>query len=406
MKARTAARLAWSLWAAYAAATVTFLLLASLNGESGVVAASPILFAFTAFATIGALLMSRYPQHPVGWIFMTIGLGTALGNLTQQYAIYTLFTDADSALPGGVAAAWLGGWLWTAAMGVIVFLPLLLPSGRLPSARWRPVAWGAGVAMSAIVAAFLFKPGPVDIGKQYPVDNPLGIAGWARVLNTLRSVGAIAYVVIIATATIGLIVRAHGAPREERQQLKWFGYAGAFMLIAAFALGPLAEHLLQGDLGGDIGTFFFGLGVAALPVGTGIAILRYHLYDIDLIINRTLVYGALTAVLALVYVGGVVGVGGLVRDATGQGRNELVVAASTLAVAGLFRPARDRIQGFIDRRFYRSRYDAQRTVEAFSVRLRDDIELDAMTRDLLAVVRTTVQPRHASIWLRIPQQQR
>jgi hypothetical protein len=172
------------------------------------------------------------------------------------------------------------------------------------------------------------------------------------------------------------------------------------MLATAFIVQPLTPRLLPGGMGVEVGNFLFGVGVAALPTGAGIAILRHNLYDIDIIINRTLVYGAPTAVLAFVYVLGVAGVGGLVRAATGQDKNTVVVAASTLAVAALFRPARSRVQAFIDRRFYRRKYDAARTLELFSTRLREEIDLESLSTELLGVVQDTMQPARVSLWLR------
>lgn len=401
VKARTAARLAWSLWTVYGVATVLFMWLGFLNEDTGnPLSDLPILFAFTAFAAIGALIVSRYPRHPVGWIFITIGLGTALGNLTQQYAIFALFTDPRRLLPAGVASAWLGGWLWPASMGSIMFLPLLFPNGRLPSPRWRPLLWAGGVALLAAVGPFLFKPGPVDIGEQYPVANPLGIPGSGPLLDAIQFAGLVVLVIVLVGGTVGLLVRGHRSRGQERQQLKWFGYAAAFMLITVITAQPLTERLLPGGLEYEVSSFLFGVGIAALPAGTGIAILRHHLYDIDIIINRTLVYGALTTVLALVYIAGVAGVGSFVRAATGQDKNNLVVAASTLVIAAMFRPARARIQSFIDRSFFRRKYDAAKTLELFSTRLREEIDLESLSKELLVVVQDTMQPAQVSLWLR------
>jgi hypothetical protein len=247
---------------------------------------------------------------------------------------------------------------------------------------------------------FLFAPGPLDIGENYPVANPLGIPGAGPFLDLIQSAGGILFLIVLATGVLGLLVRAYRSRGMERQQLKWFGFAAAFMVLAVFALEPAIDLLLPGKLGNAVGSSAFGFGIAALPVGTGIAIMRWRLYDIDIIINRTLVYAALTAALALVYLGGVVGAGVLLRSATGQERNSIAVAASTLAVAALFRPARGRIQSFIDRRFYRRKYDSEQTLADFSARLRDQIDLDTMRVELLRVVGETMQPARVSLWLR------
>jgi hypothetical protein len=401
MKSRTASRLAWSLWGAYALATVAFILLGSLNGDlqEPLAANLPILFGFAAFAGIGGLLISRMPRHPIGWIFVTIGLGTAFGNLTQQYAIYALFTEPGS-LPAGVAMGWLGAWLWVGSMATIVFVLLLYPDGNPVSPRWKLAVWAAGGSIAALLAPFMFKPGLLDLGENYPVANPLGIKGWDALFEVVQAAGVVVYLLAVVGGTIGLVIRAHRSKGVERQQLKWLGYAAVFLVTVAFIIGPLADTLLRGQVRYDLSAFLFGCGVAAIPAATGIAILRYRLYDIDLIINRTLVYATLTAVLSIVYLGGVVGVGGLVRGLTGQERNNLVIAASTLAVAGAFRPARTRIQAFIDRRFYRSKYDAQRTIADFSLKMREQIDLNSLTSELAIVVHDTVQPTHVSLWLR------
>jgi hypothetical protein len=222
--------------------------------------------------------------------------------------------------------------------------------------------------------------------------NPIGIAGLPEIENSLTGAVLLSLLLFsIIAALIQLVFRFRQSHGEERQQLKWFTYAGAVMVLSFIAqeFTPLA-----------LPDFMFGILIGLIPVSVGIAIFRYRLYDIDLIINRTLVYGVLTAVLAIVYLGGVMGVGALVRGMTGQERSTLVVAASTLAVAGLFRPVRTRIQAFIDRRFYRSRYDAQQTIADFSDKMREQIDLDSLISEIAAVVRDTVQPTHVSLWLK------
>lgn len=250
MKARTAARLAWSLWVAYALATVAYVFLGLLNRDlqEPLAVNFPILFAFAAFAAIGGLLISRLPRHPIGWIFVTIGLGTALGNLTQQYAIYALFTQPGS-LPAGVAMAWLGGWLWVGSMTILVFVLLLFPDGKPVSPRWNPLVWAAGGSLAAVVTPFLFRPGRLDIGERYPVANPLGIKGWDAFFEVLQAAGIVIYLLAVVAATIGLVVRANRSTGVERLQLKWLGYAALFLVAAGFIIGPAAEVLLRGQLG-------------------------------------------------------------------------------------------------------------------------------------------------------------
>jgi hypothetical protein len=291
-----------------------------------------------------------------------------------------------------VIAAWIGTWIWLPSVTLtITFLLLLFPHGRLLSPRWRPVAWlaaavtVAGTALLAVVPWELLNPG-------IPAENPLGVEG-------LRYLGiappAPIFLLGIPTtilSVISLVLRFRRSRGEERQQLKWFVYAGVLVVAALFV--PLL-------LPGVASTLLQLLVMPALPIAAGVAILRYRLYDIDRIINRTLVYGALTAILALIYLGSVVVLRGLVFGFTG-GSSQLVVVASTLAVAALFSPLRRRIQGFIDRRFYRRKYDARKTLEAFSAKLRDETDLEALNNDLVRVVRETMQPVHVSLWLRAP----
>ena len=392
ISARAAVWLAWFLWAL----SVTFaglgLLFLFLNGsfedlldESlGIDAALAL-----AFPTVGAIIASRRPGNAVGWIFCAIGLCGGASIFFAQYGIYALVTNPDS-LPAGVIATWIGTWVWLPSVTLtITFLLLLFPHGRLLSPRWRPVAWlAAAVTIATTVLLAIVPWDLLDPG--VPAQNPVGVES----LGYLGIAPPIPIILIGIPTTLlsvaSLVLRFRRSRGEERQQLKWFVYAGVLIVGALFVplLVPgVAASLLQ------------LLVMPLLPVAVGVAITRYRLYEIDLLINRTLVYGALTALLVVVYVGSVVSLQGALRALTGQ-ESQLAVVASTLAVAAIFNPLRRRIQAFVDRRFYRRKYDAAKTLEAFSAKLREETDLDALSDELVGVVRETMQPAHVTLWLR------
>jgi MFS family permease len=343
--------------------------------------------AIMAFPVVGSLIVSRQTDHPIGWLLVTAGLAGALTIFLTSYV------SAFAILPGRVWLAWVAQWIWAAFLGPTVLILQLLPDGSVLTRRWRFVFWLTVGTLVVIALAVALIPGPLA---DYPhIKNPLGVKSLAGVLDVLSGIGWILLVAAISLSAISLIVRYRRSSGERRQQLKWVAFAagliGVGWVLAAFSFGVGLERL---------GAFLIGMGLLALPVALGIAILKYRLYDIDLVINRTLVYGLLTALLVGVYVVLAVGLGTAVRSVAEQENNSVVIAASTLAVAALFGPARRRIQAFIDRRFYRGKYDAARTLEAFSARLREEVDLDSLTGELLTVVRKTMQPAHASLWLR------
>lgn len=373
----------------FAVALAVALILASANGNLTVETLT-LVVAFTAFMLVGALIVARRPDNRIGWVFSAIGLLAATGAFAMEYAEYAFLTRPE-ALPLGSAAAWYASWYWWPLMTLtLLFTTLLFPTGRPLSRRWRVVVWIAAVATGAITILSAFDPMLQLQDEDYALSNPIGIEAVGDVEES--AVGAVLFGVVFAclfAALASLIVRFRRSRGDERQQLKWFTYGGALVILV-----PFAEDLLPSF---ELGDVFFGLIVALPPVTAGIAILKYRLYDIDVIVNRTLVYGALTAFLGLAYF---LLVAILQSFAPVGGDSDLAIVASTLAVAALFRPLRARIQGFIDRRFYRSRYDAAKTLEAFGTRLRDEVELATLREDVLGVVRETVQPAHASLWLR------
>jgi hypothetical protein len=291
--------------------------------------------------------------------------------------------------------AWISSWILPVVIGVQVFGYLLFPTGRLPSRRWNWFAWltVAFVVAGLITSAFSFGAN-AGLG---PVPNPLGVKGFSNVYDTILNMIPVLY----GAVALSLFARMRRAAGIERQQIKWFAYAAA-ATIAGIVFAYVIPDTIATPHWFDRAGFVLNIAVTpAIPISMGIAILRYRLYDIDLIINRTLVYGSLSAVLVAVYAGSVTATQALFAALTGQQKSpQLAVVVCTLAIAALFNPLRRRLQSFIDRRFYRRKYDAAKTLEGFSARLRDETDLDALRGDLVGVVTQTMQPAHVSLWLR------
>ena len=350
-----------------------------------------IFVGFGMFAVVGALLVAKRPDNVIGWILSAASLVVGVA-ASETYAAYVMTTRGQ---PDALAVfgAWANSWYWLLFLGLLfVYLPLLFPDGRLLSRRWLPVAVVPGIGLAATVVLGALAETLRGQNVDYRIDNPIGIEGLAHVeeLPVLFVFGGLFLAGAIG-AIVSLVVRFRRSRGIERQQLKWFLYAAAPVPIA-----PLSDQMPA-----VIDAVAFGWVFLGLPTAIGIAVLRYRLYDIDVVINRTLVYGALTASLALVYLGSVVGLQRLLSPVVGED-NQLAVVASTLLIAALFGPLRRRVQSLIDRRFYRQKYDARKTLEAFSAKLRDTSDLDGLNGELLAVVRETTQPEHVSLWLRSP----
>jgi hypothetical protein len=372
MRAR---RLAWALCAVTVIGLAVALALPSAEEDEGIWSLVAALAFALIFAVVGALVASRRPENPIGWIMCGAGLAYAVGGVSVSYVESTLAGGDGDALRS--AADWVSEWVWMLGIGpAVTFLPLLFPNGRLPSERWRPVAWAAAVGLGVMVAGLVLP----DAWKAAEV--AAGVGGLVLVLSAIASIAS-------------LVFRFRRAPQVERNQLKWLTYAAALVGVAVVA-GVLAEATV--GTSDEFSNTLVSASIATLPVCIGIAILRHRLYDIDVVINRTLVYGALTATLAAAYAGGVLLLQLALSPLTEE--SDLAIAGSTLAVAALVRPMRGRIQELVDRRFYRRRYDAARTLQAFGTRLRDQVELDALSLELRGVVSDTMQPAHVSLWLR------
>jgi hypothetical protein len=383
-----AAWLAWSVCGLTLALVACALALAILNGADVGAASFPL--AMTASAVVGGLVASRRPKNPVGWFFLGSATCFALAGVASGYATYGLLT-APGALPGARAMAWPLSWLWVpGVMLLLCFLPLYFPDGRLVSRRWRWVVWLALFFSVAGAIYSAFRPGEIQ---NEGIVNPLGIEALRPVFDLLDTLVFALFFTLLFTSAVSLVVRYRRSGPTERQQIKW---------LALAALAIPVWFLTNAPIEAAAPTLFLlidSLVFAMIPVAAGIAILKYRLYDIDVIINRTLVYAILTATLALVYFGSIVLLQVLFRALTGQ-ESQLAVVASTLGIAALFNPLRRRIQAFIDRRFYRAKYDAARTLDAFSARLREETDLEALNAELMAVVREALQPVHVTLWLR------
>jgi hypothetical protein len=403
MNHRTAAWMAWSVWALCVALVASAMLLEFFNPSvpprDGSVIDGYIGIALLAYPTVGAIVASHRPKNLVGWILCGIGLLFGVEAFAEAYPYYTLAAGPGS-LPGEMFMAWFSAellWLPGLFLGSAL-LVLLFPNGRLLSRSWRAVVWLAvgGSAMTALL--FATSPGRIS---PYRISNPFGIEGTLRIiLELLGDLGAATLLVCCVLAVISVFVRLQSAQGEERQQIKWFAYAAA-VLLSTFFLGlPLAAVIAAIGLGW-VAPIPIVIGILAIPAAVGVAMLRYRLYDIDVVINRTLVYVSLTLMLALLYFGGVTATQAVFTPLTGQEEQpQLALVVSTLVIAALFNPLRRRIQSFIDRRFYRSKYDASKTLEAFSAKLRNDTDLATLSEDLVGVVKETMQPAHVSLWLR------
>ncbi len=381
MSARASSRLAWALAASALALLASGFVIGGVRGDVG---QSVFIWALAlVFSAVGGLIASRHPGNAMGWIFLGVGVATGLGALASSYAEQWVDGGGGSRALGETAA-WYGNLSWVPFILVpCTFLLLLFPDGRLPSRRWRWVAWCAGVGIAGVFVTEGL--GPIDDHPQ--IANPYGIE--SPLLEPLTGLASLVLVIGIVGSCASLILRFRRSSGERRHQIKWLALAGAVAGVTV----PVASAGtgLWGTAATNVASM---LGVLSLPLAAGIAILRHRLYDIDVVINRTLVYGGLTATLGGTYLGLVLLIGLAV------GESDVAIAVSTLAVAALFRPARGRIQALVDRRFYRRRYDAARTLESFGGRLREEIDLEALGADLRGVVRDTVQPAHVSLWLR------
>jgi hypothetical protein len=392
---RWPAVLAWAVACVTVASLAPAYRLQSLVGAEGsaeralsIAATAPVALAVVSAAAVGALVASRRPRHPVGWLLLGVGLTVAVSVLSEPYVKYGLLVRPGS-VPGARSLVPLLYSTWLVGLGCAGFVLLLTPTGSLPSPGWR---WWARVAAAApvlVVLGFAVQPDPM--APEY-LGNPLAVPALAPGLLVAALAGIVVIVAGLVVGAGSLVLRFRRAHGTDRLQLRWLA------LAAACAPALLLAALVAGVLGRDpVVLASLSLCVALLPLATGAAILRYRLYDLDRIISRTLAYGLLTVLLGLGYAAVVLGLGRLLPEGS-----SLVVAAATLAVAALFQPLRRRLQAAVDRRFNRRRHDAARILQGFSVRLRDQVDLDTLTAEVLAVVDQTMQPTQAWLWQRPP----
>jgi hypothetical protein len=379
--------------------------IAAAHGQRTVAAAAGALCTL-AFASVGAAVVWHRRHHVVGWLFCLGGLALAVQAFAAFYATHALVASPGS-LPGGRVMGWLGTWVSAPALLLIpLFCFLLFPDGRVPSAGWRAVAWLDGLILAMTTLGLAVRPGPLVVLPS--VANPFGTSGIvARVADGVVVMAALLLPLAVAASVGALIVRLRRARGPRRQQLKWFASAAA--LVAVIAIPVLPAQAVAPAGWADAALVVLIVAIACLPVSAGIAILRYRLFDIDVLLNRALVYSTVTSVLGASYAGVVlalgallpgVGVGGALGGRGGGSGSSLTVAIATLTVAAMFQPARRRVQDVVDRRFNRRRYDTQRTVEAFAAQLRQQTDLDVLVTELMGVVNRTMEPTQASLWLR------
>jgi hypothetical protein len=402
MSRRTAAWLAWSLYGLITCLSIIWSGVGLLGqggsrnalylaGEALISLAAPVVFAIVA-----ALIVSRQPRNTIGWVLMVpVGL-YVVGGPVASY-IESLAPSSPEPTVPLLLMLWFNNWNWLLLIFPLLFIPLLFPNGRPPTPRWRWVGVAA-IAWASLFVLLAGLPQQINAGTtpNLVLDNPIGVLGKDTV-ERLVGVWIAGLLALVVTCGVALIVRYRRANDTERKQIKWLLYASVVFLVV-YVGGFVSGLGGTANFGGYIWGVFFGLSVITLPAAIGIAILKYRLYDIDLVINRTLVYGPLTVTLVALYFGVIVVLQRFFVLLTGQ-QSTLAVVASTLLIAALFNPLRRRIQSFIDRHFYRRKYDARKILDAFSAKLRDETDLDALNDQLVGVVRESMQPAHVSLWL-------
>jgi hypothetical protein len=392
VKRRTATFLAWGTCALTLILIAGVVVMTLLNGGD----LYDVNFAIVGIAStvVGGVVASRRPTNPVGWLFLGGALSATVRQLAGEYAVYGISTNPGSlALP--YALAWVSNTMvWVGPVISFILIPLYFPDGRTVSRRWALVARGSFVSLLLLTVLYAFVPGEAVAGSG--IQNPVGVEALLPLKKSFETVVLAWYIALILAAAGSLVVRFLRSVGEERQQLKWFTYAAAILPVWFLVNAPIEGAFP------NLFAVLDSLFIAAVPIAAGIAMLRYRLYDIDIIINRTLVYAVLSLLLGLIYFGAIVLSQAALRTLAG-GESSLAVVASTLVIAALFNPLRQRVQDFIDRRFYRKKYDAAKTLEAFSARLREETDLDLLGDELVSVVHDTMRPQHISLWLRPPQ---
>ena len=398
---RVAARLVWPLYGLIACLIIATSAVGQLSqgsnnvlrlaGDALISVATP-----AVFAIVGALIVSRQPRNTIGWLLTVVVGAFLVGEPLENYVNQLASSSLEPTLPL-LVAVWFSNWGWLLLIFALLLILLLFPTGRPPTPRWRwvgvaAIGWATLFVLMTTLSQRLTAPG-------IALDNPMGVLGEGTV-ELLSGVWIVGLLMLLLACALALFIRYRRANDTEREQIKWLLYACA-VFVVVFVGGTLSEVAGSNSLGGYVWGILFGLSLVMLPAAIGIAVLRYRLYEIDVVINRTLVYGPLTAMLVVVYFGVVVGLQAVFRALTEQEQQpQLAVVVSTLVIAALFNPLRRRIQSFIDRRFYRTKYDARKTLEEFSVKLREETDLQTLNSDLVGVVQETMQPAHVSLWLR------
>jgi hypothetical protein len=386
------ARLAWGLWTVTIFLALVALALAiygrSAPFEGWGFRGFPIVF-IIPYSAMGILVLARHPGHAVGWIMLAESFFSALQGLLFEYMLFGLVLFPGR-LPGAETVAWILNSYWVWMLMLLVLLLVVFPDGRLPSPRWRYFIYASFVGAIAAVTGISLSPGPLT-SSFAALDNPYALEGLAFPLTQVAYIYVFGFFFLaFGISVAGLVSRMRRSEGQQRQQFKWFGYAAVLLLLLTPISGLDIKFL----------EFIHMVAILFLPVAIAIAILRHNLYDIDLLIRRTLVYSLVSAILVLVYFGTVVLAQNVISRFTGQaGQSPLAVVVSTLVIAALFTPLRRRIQDFIDRRFYRSKYDTDQILQAFSGAVRDEVDLDELQDHLVSVVDETMQPEKVSLWL-------